>query len=223
VSNRGGFSWKRLSGYSGAKAKLSRKTGIPFTKSGRQRKLGRMVSGGGCALPLAIVLLVLASLACGASPSVTPGAATSAPRATSTAPKSQPIATAASTKMPDPTATSAPTFTPEQTVTAIPPSATPVPPTATEAPPQATLAPTKIPQRAAPTVAIAPVVAAGDQGYTCDKCIKGNINSKGDKLYHHPGCPSYKVTKIDPGQGERMFSSEAEARAAGWSKANNCP
>lgn len=38
--NRGGFSWKRLLGISSAKRRVSRATGIPWTKSGRQRKVG---------------------------------------------------------------------------------------------------------------------------------------------------------------------------------------
>lgn len=38
--NYGGFSWKRLLGISAAKSNLSRKIGIPLTKSGRQRKAG---------------------------------------------------------------------------------------------------------------------------------------------------------------------------------------
>jgi hypothetical protein len=42
------FSWKRAIGLSAAKARLSRKIGIPLTRSGRQRKIGRMV---GCLLP----------------------------------------------------------------------------------------------------------------------------------------------------------------------------
>lgn len=35
------FSWKRALGVSAAKGKLSRKTGIPLSKSGRERKVGR--------------------------------------------------------------------------------------------------------------------------------------------------------------------------------------
>jgi endonuclease YncB( thermonuclease family) len=46
--------------------------------------------------------------------------------------------------------------------------------------------------------------------------IKGNINSKGDRIYHVPGSRSYSVTKINTSKGERWFCSEAEARAAGW-------
>jgi hypothetical protein len=63
----GGFSWKRAVGLSAAKARLSRRIGIPLTKSGRQRKLGKMVSGGGClvivvcaiAIPAALVVLLV--------------------------------------------------------------------------------------------------------------------------------------------------------------------
>jgi hypothetical protein len=41
--NRGGFSWRRFVGISAAKARISRKIGIPLTRSGRQRKLGAFV------------------------------------------------------------------------------------------------------------------------------------------------------------------------------------
>ena len=62
-----------------------------------------------------------------------------------------------------------------------------------------------------------------DQGYSCDACIKGNINSQGQQIYHFPGCEAYQKTGIDLDRGERYFSSEAEARAAGWRRAGNCP
>lgn len=48
-----GFSWKRASGLSSAKAKLSRQIGIPLTRSGRQKKLGRAM---GCCVPAAFLL-----------------------------------------------------------------------------------------------------------------------------------------------------------------------
>ena len=35
------FSWKRASGISGAKNRISRKIGVPLTRSGRQKKVGR--------------------------------------------------------------------------------------------------------------------------------------------------------------------------------------
>lgn len=41
--------------------------------------------------------------------------------------------------------------------------------------------------------------------------IKGNINSKGEKIFHTEESPSYKVTKP-----EEMFCSEAEAIEAGY-------
>ena len=52
---------------------------------------------------------------------------------------------------------------------------------------------------------------------TSQSCaIKGNISSKGEKIYHVPGGRYYDRTVINPSRGERMFCSEAEARAAGW-------
>ena len=49
--------------------------------------------------------------------------------------------------------------------------------------------------------------------------IKGNINRKGERIYHAPGDKWYDRTRIDPAKGERWFCSEAEAIAAGWRKA----
>lgn len=51
----------------------------------------------------------------------------------------------------------------------------------------------------------------------CD--IKGNINSKGEKIYHVPGQKYYNKTKIDETKGERWFCNEAEAVNAGWRRA----
>ena len=58
--NKGGFSWKRAVGITRAKQRIARKTGIPFTKSGRERKIGRMVTGGGCAVPMVMIGMILA-------------------------------------------------------------------------------------------------------------------------------------------------------------------
>lgn len=52
---------------------------------------------------------------------------------------------------------------------------------------------------------------------TC--AIKGNISSKGERIYHVPGQEHYDRTRISPAKGERWFRSEAEARAAGWRRA----
>jgi hypothetical protein len=51
------FSWKRAVGISGLKNRISRKTGIPLTSQGRQRKLGRMM---GCSIFLLILLSIIA-------------------------------------------------------------------------------------------------------------------------------------------------------------------
>jgi hypothetical protein len=47
------FSWKRAIGISGAKGKISRQIGIPLTRSGRQRKVGRAM---GCCLVVIVIL-----------------------------------------------------------------------------------------------------------------------------------------------------------------------
>lgn len=53
------FSWKRALGISALKGKISRRIGIPLTRSGRQRKVGQMI---GCLFPLmALLSLTLAS------------------------------------------------------------------------------------------------------------------------------------------------------------------
>jgi len=57
-------------------------------------------------------------------------------------------------------------------------------------------------------------------GSNCN--IKGNINSKGEKIYHLPACEYYAKTVINLNQGEKYFCSESEAQAAGWRKAQNC-
>ena len=51
--------------------------------------------------------------------------------------------------------------------------------------------------------------------------IKGNISSKGVKIYHVPGRSSYGPTKINTSKGERWFCSEEEAIAAGWRAPRN--
>ena len=47
------FSWKRALGISAAKARLSRQIGIPLTRQGRQRKMGRMM---GCLVFVGLIL-----------------------------------------------------------------------------------------------------------------------------------------------------------------------
>ncbi len=51
-----------------------------------------------------------------------------------------------------------------------------------------------------------------------DGClIKGNINRKGDRIYHIPGSSrNYADTRINEKRGEKWFCTEQEAISAGW-------
>lgn len=51
--------------------------------------------------------------------------------------------------------------------------------------------------------------------------IKGNISSKGKRIYHMPGGRWYDKAVITTSKGERWFCSEADARAAGWRRAGS--
>lgn len=46
--------------------------------------------------------------------------------------------------------------------------------------------------------------------------LKGNINRRGDRIYHAPGQADYDRTVINTADGERWFCSHEEAQAAGW-------
>ena len=47
------------------------------------------------------------------------------------------------------------------------------------------------------------------------KPIKGNINKRGECIYHVPWSPSYPNTRMDKGRGERWFADENQAIEAG--------
>jgi len=72
----------------------------------------------------------------------------------------------------------------------------------------------------APTLPPPPPVAAGcpagcvERPAGCD--IKGNVNDKGERIYHLPGGQFYDRTMIDPREGDRWFCSSAEAEANGF-------
>lgn len=55
--NLGGFSMKRALGVTKVKSRISRATGVPLSRSGRQRKIGKMM--GGCLIPTVIIAAVL--------------------------------------------------------------------------------------------------------------------------------------------------------------------
>ncbi|MBK3494924.1 thermonuclease family protein [Viridibacillus sp. YIM B01967] len=56
---------------------------------------------------------------------------------------------------------------------------------------------------------------SGDQSNKADCSIKGNINNKGNKIYHMPGSNNYDAVKE-----EKMFCTEKEAEQAGFRKAS---
>lgn len=53
------FSPKRALGVTKAKRKIAKATGIPTTKAGRQRKAGKILTGGGCLIPILLILLAI--------------------------------------------------------------------------------------------------------------------------------------------------------------------
>ncbi len=57
---------------------------------------------------------------------------------------------------------------------------------------------------------------AGKVANSADCKIKGNINQKGDRIYHLPGSRDYERTVLNVAAGERWFCSEEEAVGAGW-------
>lgn len=61
--------------------------------------------------------------------------------------------------------------------------------------------------------------ATTPQPSRADCAIKGNISSKGTRIYHMPGQEHYSKTRISASKGERWFCSERDAQAAGWRRA----
>ena len=57
--NKGGFSWRRLIGISAAKARISRRIGIPLSRSGRYMKVGRIVTRRGYLVVLLVPVIVI--------------------------------------------------------------------------------------------------------------------------------------------------------------------
>lgn len=56
------FSYKRAFGITKMKRKISRATGIPMSKQGRRNKAARIMTGGGCLLPIMAALLIATAL-----------------------------------------------------------------------------------------------------------------------------------------------------------------
>jgi len=53
------FSKNRALGITNAKKRIANTTGIPTTKSGRQRKVGRTLTGGGCLMHVLLIFLII--------------------------------------------------------------------------------------------------------------------------------------------------------------------
>ena len=63
------------------------------------------------------------------------------------------------------------------------------------------------------------IVEVAEQQPGC--LIKGNINGRGERIYHEPGGRWYERTQIDTSKGQRWFCSREEAEAAGWRRAGS--
>lgn len=155
-------------------------------------------SAGTAPQPLASVAVSGASSTRAVSTSASPASSLPATSA-ATATTGRPTATAPATTQPSApkatTTTAAPATTRAAATTTRPAATAPV----------TTAAATRT--QAATTAAAAP---------TGDCVIKGNINDKGEKIYHVPGQRFYDETKISLSKGERWFCSEEAAVAAGW-------
>jgi endonuclease YncB( thermonuclease family) len=69
----------------------------------------------------------------------------------------------------------------------------------------------------AQTMLLAP---SGTEGAPSSECtIKGNVNSKGERIYHTEHQNSYAKIRMDKGGDRRWFCTPEEAEAAGWRRA----
>lgn len=70
---------------------------------------------------------------------------------------------------------------------------------------------------AVPTKAQASLITRGfaDQPAARECSIKGNVNRKGECIFHMPGSRYYDMVKMDSTKGKRWFCTPAEAEAAG--------
>ena len=61
---------------------------------------------------------------------------------------------------------------------------------------------------------LAPASSAGAPSTEC--IIKGNVNRRGERIYHQPGQSAYGLIKMDGRHGRRWFCTPEEAKADGW-------
>lgn len=98
-------------------------------------------------------------------------------------------------------------------------SSVPAPSTPAAPAPATSVRPQAVPTQSVPTPR-APAAPRPATSAAAACTIKGNINSKGDKIAHMPGSATYAKTRISQ-PGERYFCSAAEAIAAGWRMAHD--
>ena len=234
------FSWKRALGITRARQRFARKTGIPTTRAGMERKVGRAVTGGshggggrgrgrgrsaatgsgcGCVVLALALFLMLAILGCGGADGVQPaslGPGEEMTEATETVPAS-PTATMTATATATATSTSAPTATPTLAPSpTLTPTLTPTaPPTAT---PTATHTPTAVPPTetptATPTATLTPLPTFPPDGAGCP--YVGNRNSD---VFHHASCHSVRQMSE---WNKVCLTSREEAIARGFRPCGNC-
>ena len=58
--------------------------------------------------------------------------------------------------------------------------------------------------------------SGGDDAADRECRIKGNINARGERIYHTPDSRWYARVHVNEAKGQRWFCDETEARAAGW-------
>jgi endonuclease YncB( thermonuclease family) len=64
-------------------------------------------------------------------------------------------------------------------------------------------------------------VRSSDWVRTCS--VKGALGPAGERIYYVPTDSGYDEVAIDAAKGERMFCSDEEARAAGWTRPQDAP
>lgn len=58
---------------------------------------------------------------------------------------------------------------------------------------------------------------------TAENCqIKGDVNSKGQKIYYLETCTHYDKIIVNPSHGETWFCAEADAQEAGFTLSPSC-
>ena len=96
---------------------------------------------------------------------------------------------------------------------AAPQPAIPAPPPAAQPPPPPPVAPQPAPSSALPAAGGCPTGCV-EQRPGC--AIKGNVNARGERIYHVPGSTYYDRTSVRPEEGDRWFCTPAEAEANGF-------